>query len=193
VGRLTTYAIAGFLALILTIGAAPPAGTQEHNMAASTSAKPAIVVDSTGAEVGPLLNTGGVDTALVKADDHTFALQVSSKGFVATGVTFSYTTLACDGAKYVLSAPSSLYISYPPSENASGVQGNYNGGVTGTTLYYPKPKTSVSVMVNSIAVVSSDGKSQVCYPLTATKSTVSQVATLDLSTLVFVPPFKLSY
>jgi hypothetical protein len=93
-------------------------------------ATPAIVVDSTGAEVGPLINTGGADSALVKAGGNDFALQVNSKGFAATGVTFSYPTDACTGTPYVLTpASNALYISYPASVNSTtDVQGNYNGG-----------------------------------------------------------------
>ena len=198
--RITIYATAGLLAVILSIGVAVSGETQESDSIslseglASTAAKPAVVVDSTGAEIGPLVNSG-VDTALVKAGGHDFALQVNSKGFVATGVIFSYTTGECTGTTYVLSPPSnSLYISYPSTLNAiTNVQGNYNGGVAGTILYYAKPKTSISLTINSISVVVSSGKSRVCYPLTATKSAVSDVATFDLSTLGFVAPFKLSF
>src|SRR5215469_492803 len=200
--RITIYASAGLLAVMLSIGVVvAPGEAQESDSIsisgglASTAAKPAIVVDSTGAEIGPLVNTGGVDTALVKTGGHDFALQVNSKGFVATGVIFSYTTGECTGTTYVLSPPSnSLYISYASTLNAiTNVQGNYNGGVAGTILYYAKPKTSISLTINSISVVVSSGKSRVCYPLTATKSAVTDVATFDLSTLGFVAPFKLSF
>jgi hypothetical protein len=132
---------------------------------------------------------------LVKVGSNDFALQVNTKGFTATGVTFLYPTNSCNGTPYVLSLSSNaLYISYPSTLNSiTNVQGNYNGGVAGTVLYFAKPKTSTSLTINSISVVASNGKSQVCYPLTATKSMVSEVATLDLSTLGFVEPFKLSF
>jgi hypothetical protein len=193
--RITSYAIAGLLAVVISIGAAAPAGTQEQAAAAaSTSATPAIVVDSTGKEVGPLINTGGADSALVKVGSNDFALQVNSEGFVQTGVTFSYPTVACSGTPFVISlASNSLYISYPATTNSTtNVQGNYSGGVAGSNLYFAKPKTSASMTINSISVVASNGKSQICYPLTPTKFTVSDVATLNLSALGFVEPFKLS-
>jgi hypothetical protein len=70
-GRITTYLAAGLLAVSSSMGAAAPAGTQEQGdtvVAVGTAAaiadpKPAIVVDSTGAEVGPFVNTGGADSA----------------------------------------------------------------------------------------------------------------------------------
>jgi hypothetical protein len=180
--RITTYTIAALFAGILTIGAAARAQA------------PAIVIDSNKLEIGPLLNTGGADSVLVKADKHNFALQVGSKGFVATGVTFLYASLTCTGTRYLLGSPTSLYISYPSTLNSTtNVQGNYSGGVAGTTLYYPNSKTSASKTINSILVVSSSGKGRVCYPLTPTKSTVDEVETFDLSTLPFVPPFSLSF
>jgi hypothetical protein len=87
---------------------------------------------------------------------------------------------------------SGLYISYPKTANPTGVNEPLNGGVAGTILYYAQPKTSTTVTVNSELVVGSTGKTQVCYPLTATKSSVTEVATTDLSKLPFIPPFKLS-
>jgi hypothetical protein len=195
---ISSYAIGTLLAVIISIVAPAPAETQEQAIAAaatSTAPKPAIVVDSTGAELGPLINTGGANSALVAIGSSNFALQVNSAGFVETGVTFSYPTIACSGTPYVLSLPSnSLYISYPATTNSTtNVQGNYNGGVAGPNLYYGKPKTSTSMTINSISVVASNGKSQICYPLTPTKFTVSEVATLNLAPLGFVAPSKLSF
>ncbi len=144
---------------------------------------------------GPFENTGGADSALYTIGKNKFALQVNSKGFVATGVIFSFTGPACSGTRYVQSLTSnSLYISYPNTTSSSlGTSGNFNGGVAGSTLYYAEPKTSASKTVNSILVVGSSGKTQVCYPISATKETVSLVATTNISTLPFVPPFKLSF
>jgi hypothetical protein len=151
-------------------------------------------VDSLVAEVGPFENINGTDSALETIGGTRFALQVNTKGFVATGVTFSFTTGACTGTRYVLSPTSnSLYISYPKFDNGSGVLENYSGGVAGRTLYYAQPKTSTSLTINSELVVGSSGKTMICYPLAASKVSVSTVATTDLSKLPFVPPFKLSF
>src|SRR5262245_16741783 len=119
--------------------------SQEQNAAAvyypigpavAATPKPALVVDSKGAEVGPFEYIAGADAALHKIGTTGFALQVNSKGFVKTGATFSYTTLACTGKQYVLSLTSNaLYISYPKFDNGSGVQENYSGGVVGSTLF----------------------------------------------------------
>jgi hypothetical protein len=42
-------------------------------------------------------------------------------------------------------------------------------------------------------VVATSGKSTACYPIPASKTSVSDVATTDLSKLPFVEPFKLSF
>jgi hypothetical protein len=181
--RLTLCVLSGLAAVGLLFRAVP------------ALAQGAIVVDSLGAEVGPFENIGGADSALQTIGSETFALQVNTKGFVATGVTFSFTTGTCTGTRYVQSLTSnSLYISYPNTANTTvGTSGNFNGGVAGSKLYYAKPKTSASETINSILVVGTTGKTQVCYPIAATKETVSKVATTDISTLPFVPPFKLSF
>jgi hypothetical protein len=201
--RLALYVQIGFLTVGFLLRAAVPAMTQEQSapdLAISTAplvstSKPVIVVDSLGAEVGPFENIGGTDSALYTIGKNKFALQVNSKGFVTTGVIFSFTSIACTGTRYVQSLTSnSLYISYPNTTNSSlGTSGNFNGGVAGSTLYYAQPKTSASLTINSISVVGSTGKTQVCYPISGTKETVSQVATTDISKLPFVPPFKLSF
>ena len=145
-------------------------------------------------EVSPFEYIAGADSALHKIGTTGFALQINTKGYVNTGATFSFTTLACTGNEYVLSPTSNaLYISYPKFDNGSGVQENYSGGVVGSTLFYAKPKTSTSLTINSELVVGSDGTTQICYPLPAAKVSVSEVATTDISKLPFVPPFKLSY
>jgi hypothetical protein len=201
--RLSLYVLSGLVAVGLLFRSALPALSQAENALElapsggpliSSTPKPATVVDSTGAEVGPFENIGGADSALQKIGTNKFALQVNSKGFVKTGVTFSFKTIACTGTRYVLSLTSnSLYLSYPKFDNGSGVLQNYSGGVAGSTLYYAMPKTSQSVTINSELVVSTDGKTTICYPLPATKASVSDVATTVISTLPFVPPFKLSF
>lgn len=199
----TLYILSGLVVMGLLFRSPVPALSQEENTPelsvspgplVSSTPKPATVVDSTGAEVGPFENIGGADSALQKIGTNKFALQVNTKGFVKTGVTFSFTTVACTGTRYVLSLTSNaLYISYPKFDNGSGVLENYSGGVAGSTLYYAKPKTSQSVTINSELVVGSDGKTMICYPLPSTKASVSDVATTDISKLPFVPPFKLSF
>jgi hypothetical protein len=201
--RLKFYVLGGVVGVGFLFGAAIPALTQEQTTSELvqssgpliSSLKPALVVDSTGAEVGPFENIGGADSALSTIGSNKFALQVNSKGFVATGVTFSFTNSTCTGTPHVQSLTSnSLYISYPNTTNSSlATSENFNGGVAGSILYYAEPKTSASMTINSISVVASSGKSKVCYPIPATKESVSLVATTDLSKLPFVPPFKLSY
>jgi hypothetical protein len=201
--RLKLYALGGVVAVGLLFRAAIPALTQEQTRPElvqssgplTSSSQPALVVDSTGTEVGPFENIGGADSALHTIGSNKFALQVNSKGFVATGVTFSFTSSACTGTRYVQSLTSnSLYISYPNTASSSlGTSENFNGGVARSTLYYAEPKTSVSKTISSILVVGSSGKTQVCYPISPTKETVSLVATTNISILPFVPPFKLSY
>jgi hypothetical protein len=200
--RLTLYVLSGLVAMGLLFRSVVPALSQEQNIPEIahsvgpllSTPKPVTVVDSSGAEVGPFENISGADSALQKIGSDRFALQVNTKGFVKTGVTFSFTTIACTGTRYVLSLTSnSLYISYPKFDNGSGVLENYSGGVAGGTLYYAKPKTSKSVTINSELVVGSDGKTMICYPLPAGKASVSEVATIEISKLPFVPPFKLSF
>ena len=199
--RLKLYVLSGIVAAGVLFKAAVPGLTQEQTtpelsqsgQPLAASASPVIVVDKNGLEVGPYENIGGSDTVLDKIESGDFALQISTKGFVATGVTFSFTTAACTGTRYVVSPPSSFYFSYPKTANPTGVNESLNGGVAGTILYYAEPKTSTSVSVNSELVVSTSGKSSICYPLPATKTTVSEVATTDLSKLRFAEPFKLSF
>jgi len=198
--RLKLYVLSGLVAVGVLFRVAVPALTQEQatpelsqsGQPLAASASPVIVVDKNGLEVGPYENIGGSDTVLEKIGSGDFALQISTKGFVATGVTFSFTTPACTGTRYVVSPPSSFYFSYPKTANATGVNEFLNGGVAGTILYYAKPKSSTSHTINSELVLSTSGKSTVCYPIPATKTTVSEVVTTDLSTLPFVEPFKLS-
>lgn len=200
--KLTLLIVSIAVAMAVLLRTAVPGLTQEDNQPLETNvpnpsvstAQPAIVIDSTLAEVGPYENIASADSALVKIGTEIFALQVNSKGFVATGVTFSYKSNACTGTAYVLSPAShSLYISYPKYDNGSGVLQYYGGGVAGTTLYYAEPKTSQTVTINSESIVASNGKSAVCYPLPATKESVNSVATTNISTLPFVAPFKLSF
>jgi hypothetical protein len=199
--RLKLYVLSSLIAMEFLFRAAIPALTQEQAISevaqsgsplASSVASPVIVVDKNGLDVGPYENIGGSDTVLEKIGSGDFALQISTKGFVATGVTFSFTTPACTGTRYVVSPPSSFYFSYPKTANPTGVNESLNGGVAGTILYYAKPKSSTSHTINSELVLSTSGKSLVCYPIPATKTTVSEVVTTDLSTLPFVEPFKLS-
>jgi hypothetical protein len=199
--RPTLYILTVLVAVGVLFRAPVPALTQQQTtpeIAQSagpsvSSPQQVIVVDSTGAEVGPYENINAADTVLEKIGSNDFALQVNTKGFVATGVTFSFKTLACTGTRYVVSPPSSFYFSYPQTANPTGVTESLNGGVAGSTLYYAQPKTSTSVTVKSELVVSTSGKSMICYPIPSTKTSVSGVATTDLSALPFVPPFKLSF
>jgi hypothetical protein len=199
--RLKLYILSGLVAVGFLFRAAIPALTQEpggSEVAQSgdplvSSAGPVIVVDKNGAEVGPYENIGGTDSVLEKIGSGDFALQISTKGFVATGVTFSFSTLACTGTRYVVSPPSSFYFSYPKTANPTGVNESLNGGVAGTILYYAEPKTSTSVSVKSELVIGTSGKSMICYPIPSTKTSVSKVVTTDLSKLPFVTPFKLSF
>ncbi len=200
--RLKLYVLSGIVAVGFLFRAAIPGLTQEQaapelsqsGQPLAASASPVIVVDKNGLEVGPYENIGGTDSVLEKIGSSDFALQVNTKGFVATGVTFSFKTLACTGTRYVVTpASNSFYISYPKTANPTGVTESLNGGVAGTTLYYAEPKTSATVTVNSELVVGTSGKSTICYPIPATKTSVSDVATTDLSKLPFVAPFKLSF
>jgi hypothetical protein len=200
--RIRLYFLSGIVAVGLLFRAAVPALAQQQNTPelAHTAgpllsiAPPVVVVDSTGAEVGPYENIGGSDTVLQKIAGSNYALQVNTKGFVATGVTFSFTGGTCVGTKYVVSQPSnSFYFSYPKTANPTGVNESLNGGVAGSTLYYATPKTSVSKTIGSELVVGTNGKTQICYPIPGTKSSVSTVSTIDIGKLPFVPPFKLSY
>ena len=173
--RLKFYVLSGIVAVGILFRAAIPALTQEQStpelsqsgQPLAAIASPVIVVDTNGLEVGPYENIGGTDSVLEKIGSSDFALQVNTKGFVATGVTFSFKTLACTGNALCRDPGlNSFYISYPKTANPTGVTEFLNGGVAGTTLYYAEPKTSATVTVNSELVVGTSGKSTICYPIT---------------------------
>ncbi|MGO9061928.1 MAG: hypothetical protein ACLQU2_31845 [Candidatus Binataceae bacterium] len=189
--RITSLTLAGLMAVGFLIGAASSALTQQQPVvaygvpAASASQAAVTVVDTNGLEVGPYENIGGLDSALVKISGNKIALEVGKTGFTSTGVFFQYASGNCSGAPLLLSAPSSLYISYPTTSN---------GGVAGGILYYPTPGTSKKgVAINSEKTLDTTGKITACYPLPTTSSTVSTVSTFTLKALGFTEPFKISF
>jgi len=83
--------LSGLVSVAFFAGAVVPGFTQQYQAPnVSTPASPAVVLDNAGLEVGPLINTGGADSALSKDSGINFAFQVNTKGFVQTGVFFSY-------------------------------------------------------------------------------------------------------
>jgi hypothetical protein len=192
-GTMQRILLLALITAAFVVGASS-AFAQQYQTNVTTPPSPAIVVDSTGVEVGPLINTGGADSALKKSGTNKFALQVNSKGFVATGVFFSYTTSNCGGTRYVFSpASNSLYISYPKTDNGTGFLSYYSGGVAKGILYYATQKTSKKLTVNSERVLNPDGTIGACFPLASSSTSLSLVSTFNIATLPFTPPFKVTW
>jgi hypothetical protein len=144
-----------------------------------TGIGPAILVDSTGKQIGPFDWTNGlgvVPTVLLKINGLWLAVAADVTGFRSGGGTFFYTTTDCSGTTYYqLLGPVVVGSSF---------------GVAGT-LYYGDSRLAQFEQISSRQNIFADGTLAGCEGI-STNGPFSPDQTFNLSTLGFVPPFTLS-
>jgi hypothetical protein len=148
----------------------------------------ALVVDSTGAKVGPYFpsvnDAGGFgqwhgqDAVMLTVNGFALIVPVTSSGFLPTGEKFQYTSSDCSGTAYL------------PVPFVGMAQQGFTATVN-TTLYYVDPATDTngSVVFNSRQSLRRDGSVLQSSTNESVSGDIAPARTLDLSTLGFVPPF----
>jgi hypothetical protein len=172
------------LAAFITGALLSPAASALAQSGATPTYPGPTVVDSKGKEVGPF----DVDqqTVLILFNGSPALFSVDKTGFINGGALLFYTTTNCTGTAYVFptdpATANSLRVDYS--------QYSANGwGVIGGVLYYPAPGTPKTVAAKSERGIDPSGNI-VCNQYSSPSAPYSSPQTFKLSTLGFVPPFK---
>jgi hypothetical protein len=159
------------------IAATPNASQKPHPV---TGIGPAILVDSTGKQIGPFdwadRGLGVVPTVLLKINGLWLAVRVVARGFRDEGGTLDYTTTDCSGTAY------NKILDFPvvgPTFIAAGI------------LHYADPRIAQNLQFASRQSVDADGILGGCGGI-SDNGPASPDQIFNLSTLGFVPPFTVS-
>ena len=195
VRKIRLAVLAGLVAVSLLARAVPSLAQEALSprpISQALTFQPAVtVVDSKGQEVGPFFYP---EFALTLVNGSSVLFQVDKTGFVGTGVTLYYSTKNCTGTAYVQTGtnptPNALVSLFSPP--------SFSAGIAGGVVYYPTPGVSKTVtMLSGQGIDGPTGKSDGCRLFSKIEiwpcPNCRPVATFKLSTLGFVPPFKLSW
>jgi hypothetical protein len=153
---------------------------------AQSAAGPIIVEDSAGHVVGPYIPFGNpvagstsdlLQGVFIRTPAASFVAQIYVTGFVSGG-SLLYTTSDCTGTAYITS-----------QNGAQSIILNYAIVLNGTAYVLQWAATTTVSVASSASL---NGSSLQCTPATpAPQSAAPVIATVDLTTLGFVPPFSL--
>jgi hypothetical protein len=151
---------------------------------------PAIVIDSQGKQIGPFFRSfnfagGNVpSTVLRNVNDTWIQIPVTPGGFNSAGVQLLYKARGCSGTAYLQEGSIDLDLIAGDTGNAA---------VANQILYYPTNLQECSGNFLSFLPIDHNGVAASCDDIQQECfAFFGPVATFDLSTLGFVPPFSLS-